>query len=80
MNSDESFIASKKALKLQGDKLSKTWMSSKYIKKNFQNYISFLSSDSITWRRRFARIAGGAEGCELRTMKQLLNTAQRRQV
>ena len=34
MNSDE-FIASKKALKLQGDKLSKTWMSSKYIKKNF---------------------------------------------
>ena len=47
-------------------------------KENFQNYISFSSSDSITCRRRFARITTvtwGAEGYKPRTMVRLLNTA-----
>ena len=46
---------------------------------NFQNYISFLSSDSITKRRRFELIAAstwGAEGSLLTNMEQLLNTVQ----
>lgn len=44
-------------------------------KENFQNYISFLSSDSITCRRRFARITAftwGAEGYEPRIKKEQL--------